>query len=179
MAGNFVNKLTVDRDNGLSTKPKTVYILRYVGDELAKRNLKKIVEVIYKNFEELETTMSLNHNRREIARLLTSPKGICIIATIGRQMVGYLIAELTVVENLRQLMHIAYLFTSPVYRGKGVATYMLNKIQTYAQQQNITVLSLTFDTYNKPLERFYLNNNFFYDSNLRSYQRHDMLVKYI
>lgn len=179
MSASFVNKLVVDRDAGYSQKRRSVHVLRYVGDELAQRNLTKFVEVVYRNFEELADTPSLNHTRREIARLLTSPKGICIIAIIDGQMVGYLIAEVTVVENLRQLMHIAYLFTSPVYRGKGIATYMLNLIQVYAQQQNINTLSLTFDTYNKPLEKFYLNNHFVYDSNLRSYQRYDMLVKYI
>lgn len=179
MSGSFVNKLVVDRDAGYSKKQRTVHVVRYVGDKLAQRNLTKFIQVVYRNFEHLANTSSLNHTRQEIARLLTSPKGICVIAIVGGQMIGYLIAEITVIENLRQLMHIAYLFTSPVYRGKGIATYMLNRIQVYAQEQNISTLSLTFDTYNKPLEKFYLNNRFVYDSDLRSYQRYDMLVKYI
>ena len=179
MSGSFVNKLVVDRDAGYSKERKTVHVLRYDGNVLAQRNLTKFIEVIYRNFEHLANTSTLNHNRQEIERLLTSPKGICIIAVVGGQIIGYLIAEITVIENLKQLMHISYLFTSPVYRGKGIATYMLNRIQVYAQQNNINTLSLTFDTYKKSLEKFYLNNHFVYDSNLRSYQRYDMMVKYI
>lgn len=179
MTGIFVNKLVVDRDAAYSTKRRTVHILRYVGDELAKRNLTKIIEIVHYNFEELADVPELKHNRREIGRLLTSPMGICVIAIINGRIVGYLIAELTIVDNLRQLMHIAYLFTSPVYRSKGIATYMLNFIQSCAQKLNVNTLSLTFDTYDTGLEKFYTNNHFVYDSNLRSYQRYDMMVKYI
>ena len=179
MTGIFVNKLVVDRDAGYSKERRTIHILRYVGDQLARRNLYKFVDIIHYNFEALANVPELKHDQNEIARLLTSPKGICIIATLNGQIIAYLLAEVTVVENLKQLMHIYYLFTSPVYRGKGIATYMLNFIQVCAQQLNINTLSLTFDTYDKALERFYTNNNFTYDSNLRSYQRYDMLVKYI
>ena len=179
MTGSLVNKLTVDRDMGYSKEPRLVYLLRYTGIDLGQRNMKKFTEIIYKNFEEINDITSLKHNRSEILRLLTSPKSIIIIATINRQIVAYLIAEITIIENLRQIMHISYLFTSPVYRSKGIATYLLNLIQIYAQEQNINTLSLTFDTYNKSLEKFYLNNYFVYDSNLRSYQRYDMLLKYI
>jgi GNAT superfamily N-acetyltransferase len=179
MTGRFVNKLVVDRDAGFSPERLTVYFLRYTGDVLAKRDMKKFMDVIYRNFEELVPYTELNHTRYEIARILTSPKSIIIIGTLDGQIISYLLAEVTVVENLRQLMHISYLFTSPVYRGRGIASYMLNLIQDYAEEQNIGALSLTFDTYDTKLEKFYFNNYFTYDSNLRSYQRFDMLVKYV
>jgi len=179
MGGRFVNKLVVDRDDGFSPERKAIHMLRYTGDVLVNRNMRKMMDVIYRNFEELGDSTELNHTRREIARLLTSPKAIIIIATYKDQIIGYLIAESTMVENLKQLMHIYYLYTSPVYRSRGIATYMLNLIQTYAQELNISTLSLTFDTYNKKLEKFYVNNYFVYDSNLRSYQRYDMMVKYV
>ena len=179
MSASFVNKLVVDRDAGYSTQQYNVYILRYDGNMLAQKNLTKLIEIVYKNFEEISDNPTLNHTRLEIARLLSSPKGTCIFAVIKGQIVAYLIAEITVIDNLRQLMHIAYLFTTPVRRGNGISTSMLNFIQLCAQQQNISTLSLSFDTYNKTLEKFYINNHFVYDSNLRSYQRYDMMVKYI
>lgn len=158
---------------------KIINILRYTGNDLIERNLTKFVEIIFNNFDDISNQPELNHNKREILRLLTSPNSICIIATYKGQIIGYLIAEITSVDNFGQLMHISYIFTSPMHRNKGVASYMLNKIQSYAEELNINTLSLTFDTYDKSLERFYLNNNFVYDDNLRSHQRHDMLVKYI
>ena len=156
-----------------------IHMLRYIGSVLIQRNLTKFIDTVFNNFKGM-VSPELKHTKKEIMRVLTSPKGVCIIAIIKDQIVGYLIAEIVMVdENLRELMHIVYLYTSSIYRKTGIATYMINLIQVYAIQKNINVLSLTFDTYNKPLEKFYLNNHFVYDSNLRSYRRYDMLVKYI
>jgi len=179
MSGTFVNKTWVDRDRIRSTKQKTVYLLRYTGNDLEKRDMRKLIEVIYRNFEQIAYIPELNHTYREVARLITSPKSIIIIATIKGVIASYLIAELTTVDDLKQLMHIYYLYTTPMYRGKGIATSMLNLIQKYAQELKLNALSLTFDTYDNDLEKFYLKNYFMYDSNLRSHQRYDMMVKYI
>jgi hypothetical protein len=105
MTGNMVNKLTVDRDAGFSNERRTVHMLRYTGDQLAQRNLYKIVDVVYKNFEELADISELKHTGHEIARLLTSPKSTIIFGVYRGQIISYLIAEITVVEDLKQLMH--------------------------------------------------------------------------
>ncbi|VBB18310.1 N-acyltransferase [Yasminevirus sp. GU-2018] len=181
MSGSFVNKSTTDREKirGFSNTRNTVHVLVYTGEDLAHRDMRKFIEVVYRNFEELNTSPELNHTRYEISRVVTSRKSFVLIATINGLIVGYILAEATTVENLRQLMHIYYLYTSPTYRGHGIATYLMNVLQKYSQKLNIPAISLTFDTYNKQLEKFYLANGFVYDSNLRSYQRNDMLVKYI
>ena len=74
-------------------------------------------------------------------------------------IVGYLIAEETI-YNMRKLMHIYYLYTASIHRGHGIATKLLNLIQEYALEYRINTLSLTYDTYNKSLTKFYLNNYF-------------------
>ncbi len=88
MGGGFVNKLTVDRDEGYSRERRTVHVLRYTGNQLAKRNIRKFMEVIYKNFESAADTVALNHTRREIARLLTSFK------TIDAHFISFYISSL-------------------------------------------------------------------------------------
>lgn len=158
---------------------KTINVLKYSGNEMSDRDIRKFVDIVLDNFKDLSDSPSLGHNRREITRLLISPQSLSIIATYKGQIIGYLLADITSTDDLKQLMHIYYLYTSPLHRNKGIATYLLNKIQSYTKEFNIDTLSLTFDTYNKPLEKFYLNNGFVYDDNLRSHQRHDMLVKYI
>lgn len=175
----FINKRVVDKARADSPKKLSVFFNRYTGKQLSERNLMKFVDVVYRNFDNLADETKLNHTQREVGRLLTSPKAIIIIGTINNVIECYLIAEVTVIENLRQLMHIYYIFTAPVNRGRGFSTYMLNMLQKYAKELNINALTLTFDTYNKDLERFYTNNHFVYDENLRSFQRYDMLVKYI
>lgn len=179
MSGEFVNKTIVDRDRIKAKKNQTVYLLRYTGNNLTGRDLRKIIEVVYRNFEELNTSPELDHTRYNIAKVLTSPDGVSIFAVIDGIIVAYLLAESTILENSQQYMHIYYLYTSPMYRGNGIATYLLNMIQRYAEELNINTLSLTFDTQDKELEKFYLKNYFIYDDKLRSYQRYDMLVKYI
>lgn len=180
MSGRSVNKLTADIDNFMeSRKSQTISILRYTGNDLAKRDMRKFTEIIYKNFEQIANNPKLQHNREEITRLLTSSKSIILIATNNNVVISYLIAEITQIPDLSNVMHIYYVYTSPTYRSKGVATKMLNLIQNYTEEIGINILSLTFDTYDKMLERFYLNNNFVYDKNLRSYLRYDMLVKNI
>ena len=178
MTGVFVNKLTVDRDYGFSQERRTIKILRYTGNQLAQRDMRKLIELIYRNFENIAQIKELTHNRYEIARLITSPQALVLIGTIDNKIISYLIAE---AKNLdaRRLMHIQYIFTSPVHRGHGVATYMLNLMQQYARAIGIETLSLTFDTYDKKLTKYYLDNHFEYDPELRTYQRYDMLVKYI
>lgn len=179
MSQTFVNKLIVDRDKAKSNEVRNIHMLRYTGNDLVMRDMRKLIEVIYRNFEQLNSSPELNHTKREIARLLTSPKSVIIVGTLNKSIVCYLVAEITSIDNLKQLMHIYYLYTAPLHRGHGLATYMLNLIQKYSNEVNITILSLTFDTYDKMLEKFYYNNGFVYDPNLRSYQRHDMMVKYI
>ena len=158
---------------------RKIDVIRYTGNDLNSRNISKFANIIFDNFKEIEDDEELNHNIREITRILISPKSITILCIYNKQIIGYLIAEITVVDDLKQLMHIMYIYTSPIHRSKGIATYLLNIIEKYAKELNINTLSLTYDTYNKNLEKFYFNNNFTYDSNLRSYKRHDMLVKYI
>jgi RimJ/RimL family protein N-acetyltransferase len=93
-------------------------------------------------------------------------------------IIGYVIADVNI-YNLKKIMHIYYLFTAPLNRGRGVATTLLNLIQKYAYEQNIDTITLTFDTYNKDLTRYYMSNGFNFNPEMRSYQRHDMFVKNI
>jgi GNAT superfamily N-acetyltransferase len=153
-------------------------MLRYTGTQMRKMRVIKFSEIIFKNFLELEGIKGINHTTDEIYRLLRSPNSIIIVAVNKGNIIGYLIAEVTEV-NMRRLMHIYYLFTALPFRNKGVGTYLLNLIDDYASEMGINSLSLTYDTYNKGLTKFYLDNGFNYDSELRSYQRYDMLVKYL
>ena len=115
----FINKRVLDHERTNSKKRQTIMFNRYTGNQLAQRNLAKFVTAIFENFDNLAEKSELNHNEREIGRLLTSPKSMIIIGTINGVIACYLIAEVTIIEGLKQLMHIYYLFTAPVYRGRG------------------------------------------------------------
>jgi GNAT superfamily N-acetyltransferase len=178
MSGIFVNRGLTKIDERNDPSNKEIQILWYTGSNMQGKDIRKFVEVIYRNFEELEPKRELNHNRTEIKRIITSPTALILIAIYNKAIVSYIMADLVEYNN-RLLMHIYYLFTAPGYRNKGVATFLINQVQEYADVYNCKALSLTFDTYNHPLTKFYMSNGFNYDPELKSNRRHDMLVKYI
>ena len=178
----FINKETADKDKFIKANDsmiKTVHVLVYTGNVLKSRDLRKLIEVVYKNFEDLAISPELGHNRRTIGEVLTSPMSLTLIAMLNDVIIGYLMANIANADNNNRYMHIQYLYTSPYHRGNGVATQLLNTIQRYALIMGIDRLSLTFDTYDKNLERFYVSNGFNYNNELRSYKRHDMMIKFI
>jgi GNAT superfamily N-acetyltransferase len=178
MSGSFVNRGLTKIDERNDPSRKEINVLWYIGSNMQNRDIRKFVEVIYRNFEELEPIRKLNHNRTEIKRVLTSPTALILVAMYEDTIISYIIGDLVVYNN-RLLFHLYYLFTAPGYRNKGVATFLLNQVQDYADVYNCSALSLTYDTYDKKLTKFYLSNGFTYDPELRSNQRHDMLVKYV
>jgi ribosomal protein S18 acetylase RimI-like enzyme len=157
---------------------KNIEMLRFTGSEIKNIDIRKFVEVIYRNFYELSIVRGSSHSKETIHERLNSRDTLIILAMNRGHIIGYLIAQKTPHQQY-VLMHIYYIYTSPIFRNKGVATQMLNLIHKYSKELGYRIMSLTFDTYDMKLTKFYLDNNFTYDKNLRSYQRFDMLVKYI
>ena len=170
----FINKLTVDRENYLKslTERTNVHIKCFNGFE--NKDVRKLVEIIYRNFEELDKYPELNHHRKNILELLKSPNSIIILALHNDKIIGYLIAK-----KLHNMMHIFYLFVTPVRRNSSIATHMLNIIQEKTFDKSINILSITVDTYNNENIKFFVNNHFTYNDNLRTYKRFDNMVKYV
>lgn len=178
MAGTFVNRGVTKIDERNRPKDREIQIKWFSGSNLKNKDMRKMVEVIYTNFEHLSKYSELTHTREEIMRVLTSKTSMLLVATYKGSIVSYLLADL-VGFNKRLFMHIYYLFTSPSYRSNGVATFLINSIQSYADVYDASALSLTYDTYNLKLRRYYMSNGFRMDSELRSGKRFDMMVKLI
>ena len=178
MGGQFVNRGLTKIDERNDPTRREIEVLWYTGSNMQNRDIRKFVEVIYRNFEEIATVTELNHNRKEIKKVLTSPTCLILIATFGGSIISYLIADLVVYNN-RLLMHIYYIFTALGYRNKGVATFLLNQTQDYADTYDCSALSLTYDTFNHDLAKYYISNGFTYDPELKTGQRYDALVKFI
>ena len=157
---------------------KTIMFLRYDGKQLKFRYLYSFIDIIYKNFEYLDGNNKLIHTRESIESVLLSESSIIIIAILENSIIGYLIADIINFKSYK-LMHIYYLYTVPAYRGIGIATYMLNLIQKYTIEFNVYILSLSCDTYDKSLVKFYMDNYFDYDVRFRSFERYDTFIKNI
>jgi ribosomal protein S18 acetylase RimI-like enzyme len=178
MVGSFVNRGVTKIDERNRPKDREIHIKWYTGSSLRNKDMRKFVEVIYRNFEYLAKYKELDHTREDILKVLTSKTSLLLVATYKGSIVSYLLADL-VGYNKRLFMHIYYIFTSPSYRSNGVATFLLNNVQNYADVFNCSALSLTYDTYNLQLRKYYRSNGFRIDNELRSGGRFDMLVKLI
>jgi RimJ/RimL family protein N-acetyltransferase len=156
-----------------------VNIVIYTGETIIKKNIDvyKFVEIIYKNFEELSEIPKLEHSKENIYNIITNQMSVMIIGIHNNKISSYLIGKTTFTEIYGNVMHIHYLFTGPMFRQKGLSTFSLNTIQKYARNKNIKYLTLTFDTYNKSLEKFYIENYFRYEPSFRTYDRYDVLIK--
>ncbi len=162
----------------MSETQQIVQIYTYSGKQLAQRNMFKFVDAIYYNFNNLSYENELNHTKKEILRLLISPRTIILLAIFNGKIIAYLIAEINIQKN-RKIMHIYYLYTAFTYRGKGLGSHLINDIEKIAKEFKINTLSLTFDTHNESLKKFYLDHYFEFDPEFRSNKRFDMLIKYI
>lgn len=178
MSGMMVNKLTADMDTKYNNQNKSITFYRYDGKQMKYKYLYSFIDVIYKNFEYLNINNIITHNRESIEHLLLSDTSIIIVAILKDSIVGYLIADIVYVKS-DKLQHIYYLYTAPIHRGNGIATYMLNLIQKYSIELNIYILSLVVNTHNKSLVKFYTDNYFNYDANFRTFKRYDNFIKRI
>lgn len=163
----FVNSPLMDYENRFSNKVSNVSILYYDGYHLRKTDLRKFIHVIHENFENEVYDNNLNHNRKNIARLLTSNNAITIIAydVDKKKILAYLIAENTIYDK-NNYLHINYLFVSPDNRMKGLGTKMLNLIKKYGMDNKKKTLSLNYNVNNLRLKKFYYSNGFVpYDKN--------------
>jgi len=173
----FINKLTVDKEIAYkmlySNEKIPVHIKCYNGFQ--NKDIRKFVEIVYKNFEEYNKYPELNHHRKNITKILKYPKSIVILALNDNKIIAYLIAS----NISNNIMHVFYLFVTPVRRKSSIATYMLNIIQEKTFYESLNILSISVDTYNKENEKFFIDNNFNYDDNYRTYNRYDFMIKHV
>jgi len=158
--------------------PATVKMVVFTDCILSKKNTSNLRDIIYRNFSCISDIPKLNHTKREINRLLKSENSILILGLHDNKITCYLLAE-SVVIGQRVLIHIYYMYTAKIFRKNGLGTEMLNMLQEISSRKNIHSISLTYDTYDRNLTRFYTNNGFVQDMQLNSNGRYNMLVKCI
>lgn len=153
----------------------------YTGNDLTNKQKYKISDNIFFIFRKLRENPELQHTREEIYNNLSNNNSILIVAVIrinnNYQIVGLLLA--TPVQEIPNLLHIYYIYTAADFRNVGIATKLLEQLYGMGKRNKYTKISLTYDTYDNKLTKFYFRNQFYFDPTLRSYKRYDMLVRAI
>lgn len=153
----------------------------YTGKDLSHNDRLKLTDNIFYVFRHLRDSPELEHTKENIYNRLARDDSVVMLALIrtndGYRIIGFIIAS--AVDELPNLLHIYYLFTVPQFRNIGIAKNLLSSLYTFARDMRYQKISLVFDTHNKKLTQFYFKNKYYFNESLRSYKRHDMLVRTI
>ena len=142
-------------------------------------NCKKLIHMLYTNFIELKNHKHLFHTKDELTRLVLSKDTMVLYLMDNGKIISYLVGELKILDDGRQVFFINYVYTAKKFRGKGTASYLIEYVKKICTDNNLSGILLICDTENEKVHNFYLTRGFMPDLVLRRYDRHDVLYKKI
>lgn len=146
---------------------------------LTKNNSLKFANVIYQNFSDLANYPKLNHNKKELIRLLTSKNTRIYLLLYKNKIASYLVGEFITLNDGRLVFFINYIYTSSFFRNKGLGSNLIKHVIGIANKNKCDGIMLICDVENEKTYNFYLMRGFMPDVILRRYQKHDVLYKKI
>lgn len=170
-----VQKSLSSNHNNISLFDDNVKLKVISPNFFKNKNINEFIKMVYENFIDLIEDESLNHNEKEIYRLLNNDNFVGILLLDEYKLVGYTLGEFMNLNDGRFCYYISYIFVSISYRNNGLASKMLNRIFDIAKQTNCSTIVLTMDTDNIELLDFYTKRGFSLDILLRKYTKHDVL----
>jgi ribosomal protein S18 acetylase RimI-like enzyme len=138
------------------------------------RGINKFAKIIYANFIYFKKYPNLQHNIKELDRLLTDNNMYGLLVYQEKKIIGYLIGEKKNLTDSRNIYYISYVYISPKYRNNGLASYLINNIKNKFKNK-LDGLMLTTDKDNEKLYNFYLKKGFMDDITFRNYGKHEVL----
>ena len=145
-----------------------------------KGNLVQISDMIYDHFIDLSQYPELKHSVREIFMLIQKDdfKGFFVYNQQNR-LVGYLVGEIIITDDGRRTFYISYLYTTPAYRNKGIATSLINiVINNCINRYGINFVTLTCDSRHSKTYQFYHKLAFKEDHNIKTIEPFVVLTNY-
>lgn len=134
-------------------------------------------QVVYDNFIDLSYNPKLKHNMNEIMKIIKSPESVILIALENNKMIGYLIGEFIKLNDGRHVFYITYVFTSELFRDRGIASKLMNIVDDLVLKNNLDGIMLTCDSENYQVYNFYLKKKFMPDLVLRTYDKYEIMYK--
>ena len=155
------------------TQKPSFHIIKKVNPDKCN----KLVDLLYNNFINLATYKELAHNKQELTRLITNEKTKIIFFMINKKIAAYLVGEEKGLADGRKVFYISYLYTAKQFRGKGLASKLINYVEELASKSNYDGVLLTCDTEDEKVHDFYITRGYMADLVLRNYGKFDVLYK--
>jgi len=141
--------------------------------------LQNFTNTVYKNFIHLAKYPRLNHNKKEIKKLLTTDDGIYYFIYDKKGMIlGYLLGEFKNVYG-RYMYYITYLYTAQNYRNRKIASQLLNRVIKKCHHKGVNFVTLTCDTKDDKVLNFYKRRGFMFDPTVRTFEKYDVLTLFL
>jgi ribosomal protein S18 acetylase RimI-like enzyme len=147
-------------------------------DIAKQKDLSFFIDVIYNNFIELSREDKLMHTKQKIEENLKNDNSIIIIKmNDNNKIVGFLTANIMILDDRRKVIYINYIYVAETQRNKQIGSELLNRAEQIGKQNNCLGCMLIFDTQQENLVRFYEDRGYMLDINFRRYERHDVFYK--
>lgn len=153
----------------------SIYIVSQ--DQKSNHDLICFGNTIFHNFKELAQYPKLKHNINEIMRVIKSPRSVIMFKMYKGKIIGYLLGEIMNLNDGRNVFYITYIFTSPHFRGKGIASDLMKTVSNIVEQQALDGILLTCDSEDQEVFSFYEKRGFMPDLVLRTYDKFEVLFK--
>jgi ribosomal protein S18 acetylase RimI-like enzyme len=143
-----------------------------------QKDLSYFVNIIYTNFIELAHEEKLMHTREKIEENLRNDNSIIIlIMTKDKKLVGFLTANVMMLDDRRKVFFVTYIYVSETYRNKQIGSKLLDEAEKIGRKYKCNGVMLIYDTSKTNLVRFYEDRSYMQDINLRRYEQHDVFYK--
>lgn len=170
----YINR-NINRNNNTNTNNKIIINPLNSTYFKNKSNVNMFVDIVYKNFINLVHDPNLKHSKMEINKLLFSPNFKGYFVKENDKIIGYLLGEITKLNDRRKVYFISYIYTSKYYRKHGIASKLMELVMDMTKSMKLDTVMLICDTEDDNVYNFYLKKGFMLDFTLRRYNRHDVL----
>lgn len=151
---------------------KIIKVKRILHSELFAHN-------IYNNFIDLANDGSVQHNKKEILRLLNCDDFIGFLVYNNNILIGYLVGEIKTLQDSRIVYYISYIYVSTVYRGKKIGSRLIDLVIKECNDIGLKFVVLMCNTSDKMVTTFYKKKGFTLDPLLKRGNKHDVFVLYL
>jgi len=145
--------------------------------DLNESRSNKISNMVFSNFSFLDKYPHLNHNIKEINKIINSTTSHTLLYTLDGSIVAYVMCDIMNLKDGRKVLYIDYIFVVPQFRHAGIGKKMLTYTFNTAKQNNLSGVMLTSDSQDQYVYNWYLDYGFMPDVLLRTYNRHEILYK--
>jgi ribosomal protein S18 acetylase RimI-like enzyme len=155
----------------------SIVALKY--SDIQTQDINLLTDMIYRQFEDLSNQPKLKHTPRDIHNTLLNENVLLVLLMEKEKMIGYLLSYIEHLEDGRRILFISYVYIAKQYRRRGYGDRLMSYVEDYADKNKCDGVMLIYDTENTKLNHFYEKRGYMPDLQLRRYDQHEIVYKYV